>query len=420
MLPPTGPLRRLAWGALITSVGNGAWYTSWALFLTRSVGLSAAEVGLGMTIAGGLGLLLATPVGDLADRVGPREVLVALLVIQAAGSAAYLAVDGFAGFLAVACVATVADRAKSGARGALVVGLAVGGDRMHALGSIRSLNHLGWAAGAVIGAAVIGAGSREAFAALIALDALTFLGYAAFAARVPRVAPVARRPEGPRFAVLRDGPYVTLAVLMGVLSLCWGMLSAGLPLWVAGHTAAPVSIAAVVVVLNSLVIAAFQVRVTRGVETPAAAARVAVWAGSALAGSCLLFALTAGRGGAGAIGLILAGGALHVTGELLFVAASWGLSIPLMPAGMAGQYQGMFATGEASAQMVAPALMTTVVVGGGQPGWALLAAIFLVAALATVPSARWAVRTRASATRRGSPASRREPSPPAPAPRSPS
>jgi hypothetical protein len=147
---------------------------------------------------------------------------------------------------------------------------------------------------------------------------------------------------------------------------------------------------------------------------------VAVWAGSALAGSCLLFALTDGRGGGGAVGLILAGGGLHVTGELLFVAASWGLSIPLMPAGMAGQYQGMFATGEASAQMVAPALMTTVVVGGGQPGWALLAAIFLLASLATVPSARWAVRTRARAARAGSPASRAAPSPPAPAPRSPS
>jgi hypothetical protein len=406
MLPPNGPLRRLAWGALITSVGNGAWYTSWALFLTRSVGLSPAQVGAGMTIAGALGLALATPVGHLADRAGPREVFVALLAIQAAGSAAYLAVDGFAGFLAVACLTTVVDRAKGGARGALVVGLAAGQDRMRAFGSIRALNHLGWAAGAVIGALVIGVGSRTAFTALIVLDAATFAVYAAFAAGVPRVPPVAGRADGPRLTVLRDGPYLTLAALMGVLSLCWGMLSAGLPLWVAGRTAAPVWIAAVVVILNSLAIAALQVRVTRGVGSPAAAARAGVWAGSALAGSCLLFALTDGRGGSAAVALILAGGVLHVAGELLFVAASWGLSLPLMPAGAAGQYQGMFATGEATAQMVAPAVMTTVVVGGGQPGWAALAAVFLLAATATTPAARWAVRTRAPAAGPASPASR--------------
>src|SRR5215216_3650042 len=66
------PLRRLAAGTLLSAVGNGAWYTSWALFLTRSVGLSPAQVGLGMTIAGAVGLLSATPVGWLADRLGAR------------------------------------------------------------------------------------------------------------------------------------------------------------------------------------------------------------------------------------------------------------------------------------------------------------------------------------------------------------
>jgi hypothetical protein len=406
MLPPAGPLRRLAWGALITSVGNGAWYTSWALFLTRSVGLSPAQVGIGMTIAGGLGLLLATPVGHLADRVGPREVFVVLLALQAIGSAAYLAIASFGGFLAVACATTVLDRAKGGARGALIVGLAEGGDRMAAMGSIRAVDHLGWAAGAVLGAVAIGIGTRGAFAALIVLDAATFAAYALVAARVPRVAPVPRVAEGPSLVVLRDGAYVTLAVLMGLLSLCWGMLSSGLPLWVAGHTRAPVWIAAVVVILNSLTIAALQVRVARGIESPAAAARGALWAAGALAGACLLFAFTEGVGGAAAVVLILAGGVLHVAGELLYVAASWGLSMPLMPEGRAGQYQGMFATGEASAQMLAPALMTTVVVGGGQAGWAALAALFLGVGAAAPPAARRAVRTRAPAARAASRASR--------------
>src|SRR3954447_26312868 len=88
MLPPAGPLRRLAWGTLVSSVGNGAWYTSFALFLTRSVGLAPAEVGVGLTVAGVLAIVAATPLGHLADRLGAREVYAALLATQAGARAA--------------------------------------------------------------------------------------------------------------------------------------------------------------------------------------------------------------------------------------------------------------------------------------------------------------------------------------------
>jgi hypothetical protein len=108
----------------------------------------------------------------------------------------------------------------------------------------------------------------------------------------------------------------------------------------------------------------------------------------------VLFALTAGMSGAGATLMLLAAGAVHLAGELLFVAASWGLSIPLMPPDAPGQYQGMFATGQATAQMLAPALMTTLVAGWGQPGWLVLAAVFLAATAPAAPATRWALRTR--------------------------
>src|SRR5436309_1040839 len=81
--------------------------------------------------------------------------------------------------------------------------------------------------------------------------------------------------------------------------------------------------------------------------------------------------------GCGVVLVLLAAAAVHTAGELLFVAASWGLSIPLMPPDSPGEYQGVFATGEATALMAAPALMTTLVADWGQPGWLVLAAIFL-------------------------------------------
>src|SRR4051812_8256110 len=154
------PLRRLAAGTLLSAVGNGAWYTSWALFLTRSVGLSPAQVGAGMTIAGVVGLLAATPMGRLADRLGAREGVGGLLVVQGVAALAYLAVDAFPAFVATACVAEAA-RSNGGAKNALVLGLtAREDDRLPALGSLRSISHFGWAIGAVAGAVIIGVDSR--------------------------------------------------------------------------------------------------------------------------------------------------------------------------------------------------------------------------------------------------------------------
>jgi hypothetical protein len=172
------------------------------------------------------------------------------------------------------------------------------------------------------------------------------------------------------------------------------MLSSGLPLWITLHTHAPRSLSAIIIALNSMAIALFQVPVSRMLQTPREAARAALFSGVALACSCLLFAATAGGGGVLVIAVLLLAGFVHVSGELLFVAASWGLSVPLMPPEAPGEYQGVFATGEATALMVAPALVTMLVADWGQPGWLVLAAIFLVPGAATIPATTWALRSR--------------------------
>jgi hypothetical protein len=92
--------------------------------------------------------------------------------------------------------------------------------------------------------------------------------------------------------------------------------------------------------------------------------------------------------------LLLGAGAVHVTGELLFVAASWGLSVPLMPSAAPGEYQGVFSAGEATALMLAPALMTTLIASWGHPGLVCVGGDLLLPATTVVPVTRWAVRTR--------------------------
>jgi nitrate/nitrite transporter NarK len=124
------------------SSGRALFITMSAIFFTESVGLSAAKVGLGLTIAAAVALLVGVPAGRLADRVGPRTVAVTLLVgvpagrladrvgprtvavtllaARLAGTLSYLMVSEFFGFLAVATVLAVLEAAGSAAGGALI------------------------------------------------------------------------------------------------------------------------------------------------------------------------------------------------------------------------------------------------------------------------------------------------------------
>ena len=64
-----------------------------------------------------------------------------------------------------------------------------------------------------------------------------------------------------------------------------------------------------------------------------------------------------------------------------------------MPAAAAGEYAGVFTSGEAAAQTASPVIMTTVV-ALGPAGWLLLGGLFLLAASPAPALTRWALRTR--------------------------
>ncbi len=398
-------MRPLAWGGSTSAVGSGMWFTVWALFLTRRVGLPGAQAGLALTIAGIIGFLTPAPLGRLADRRGPREVYGALLAAEGVAVAGFLLCHTFLEVVLVASVTAACDQGKTGVRAALITQLASGPERLGALACLRACSHAGDAIGAGVGAVVIAIGSGTAYGGAILFNAVSYLAYAAALRGVPHVAPCAvvapgggRR--GPRRGVRRGRgsggqlPFIVLAAICGVLTLCWGLMSAGLPLWIAGHTRAPRAIAGVIILISSAAIASLQVTVSRTVTTPRSASRAALRAGLSLAVCCVLVATAAAPAALPATVLLLGGGIAHVLGELWFVAASWGLSVPLMRPDRAAEDQGIFATGEALAIMLAPALMTAVVVPGGPAAWLGLGAVFALVGASARPAAQWAVSAR--------------------------
>jgi predicted MFS family arabinose efflux permease len=185
LFPAKGAPRILAISTLINTLGNGLFYTASALFLTRSVGLSVRQVGVGLTIAGLVGLFANVPAGRLAEILGPREVLFVTNILAAAFMAAYAFVHTFAVFVVIACGELAATNASSAVRNGLIATAVAGDDRVRTRAYLRSVTNLGIGIGSALAGVALHADTRTAYLTLIIADAVTFLFAAARHAAAP-------------------------------------------------------------------------------------------------------------------------------------------------------------------------------------------------------------------------------------------
>jgi hypothetical protein len=388
---PAGPIY---FATLVASMGKGVWYTCWALYFIRSIGLTPVQLGVGMTVAGVLGLVLGSPFGYLADRLGPREVLIALAGVHALVMFAFLFVRDFWALMVLVCVMVAADRSIPGIRIALISGLATAEDRLNSVSTAQVTKETGQVVGALLGAVVLSVDTHVAYLATFLFYAVVDLVFVAVLARVPHVESLGDRKVKRQVLVLRDRPFLTITLFNGLLALNWGMLDSGVPLWLTTHTHAPPWILGVLMGGNGIVLMFLLNRVTRAGRTVAGAGRLGLWSGIALACSCVVFAATNHGSGTVVLIVLAAAATVHVVGELFFLGSGFGLSVGLTPDRAHGEYQGLFSTGQGVALMIAPGIMTALLVGWGVAGWFVLAGLYLAGGVGTVLAGRWALRTR--------------------------
>jgi MFS family permease len=400
ILPPAGAPRDLAFAQLANSVGDGAFIVTSALFFTRVVGLSTAQVGLGLTIAWLIGFLTGVPLGNLADRRGARGIAVVLALTTSASVAAFLFVRSFPLFLVAAIVYASSQTGLTAARQALLAGLVDPAERTRIRAFLQSTVNAGLAVGAALGGIALKFDTAPAYLTVFAIDALSFLIAARLIHRVPTVAVNTRVKGEPRLAVLHDRPYAVLALLNAIMLLFMPLLSLVAPLWIVTRTDAPDWVVASLLIVNTLGVTLFQVRIARSVKDLRTATRSVRYAGIAMLAACSVFAFSATRLSAATAAVVLiTAAALLTLGEMKLASGAWEISFGLAPADKQGQYQGFFGTGPAIARMLGPALLTTVVLGWGPIGWIAVGALFLGTSCATGPAVRWAARTR-TATKR--------------------
>ncbi|MDX3533068.1 hypothetical protein PV721_01515 [Streptomyces sp. MB09-01] len=107
--------------------------------------------------------------------------------------------------------------------------------------------------------------------------------------------------------------------------------------------------------------------------------------------SCSLISLSGGIPAWAAATLLLTAVVLHTVGEL-WHAAGFEVSFALAPQHATGQYLGVFGLGAGLTEASGPALLISLCITWGRPGWYVVGVLFALTGLAAPPAVRWAQR----------------------------
>ncbi|MFD6178000.1 MULTISPECIES: MFS transporter [unclassified Isoptericola] len=409
LLPRDPVARALTVSTMAFAASTGIFYTVSVLYFTRVVGLSAGTVGLGLGIAGGAGVLGSYLAGRWSDRAGAHRVQVWGLLAQALALAAYSFTSDAVSFTAVAIVVSAGRGVQSTARQALLARWFTGPERVGVRARLRVVTNVLIGLGTLAAAVALLADTAAAYRTAMVATAVLLLAAVAPLVTLPRRVPdlaarlLAEPPapqgvdgddvESPARHPLRDRTYVASVALNAVVAMQFGVMTVGVPLWVAS-TDAPTAVVSALLVVNTVLVALLQVRASRGTHDVRTAGRAVRRGAVLLAAACVLYA-AAGYGSlVAATALLLLAAVAHSLGEVVSEAGGWGMAFELADPRRAGAYQGLSQTGYALAGMAAPVVVTALPVRYGTPGWLVLGAIFVAAGVGAAGVARRAADAR--------------------------
>ena len=397
VLPPTKLERDLVWQCVLSAFATGTFLTGTAVYFTKIVDLSGAEVGLGMSIAAGITLLLQLPMGRLADRVGAKPLWALASAVEAALYFAWPLIGWMTTFVLMLSVLAIAETAGRNARNVYRIAVFPRDVRVRALAYMRAARNVGYTLGAGASGVALGVGLDAVRLIPFVTGGLLVLNAVLIAAVLPvivRQVPVADGDDPTSVAppAWRNPGFVVLSICNGVLSSNQVLLNVVVPLWLVERTDAPPALLAWLFGTNTVLAVALQVRASRVADSVDGSLRAMRWSGYAFIVSCGLIAWTHETVGWVSILLIWIGHVTITGAELWQSAADWSLTSELSDHRRLGDYQGVWGLGYQIEPIVFPALYTFLALQVGTPGWIVIAAIGVTAAVVAHPAARAAER----------------------------
>ena len=290
-------LRVMASSVAVSMAGTGMWAAARVVYLL-ALGISPAQVGAGLLVAGLVGAALAIPVGravDLyADRQGRRRATILLLGIEGVLASLFALVDGFAAFIVVACAASIAERACAAAAGTLIAE-EFGAAKVECRAALQAAINGGLCVGGLLGAMALATGSGEALRAIAVANGASYLLACVLTSRLPASGSPQPSTRDTTSDTACNTPsrrgrvparYAAFGAANALMTIHDALLPVALPLWVAGSHLVPAWSIGGALFLNSALVGVLQLPASRRVSGDAAARTAALIAGALLAVAC--------------------------------------------------------------------------------------------------------------------------------------
>jgi predicted MFS family arabinose efflux permease len=359
------------------SLSASALFTFVGIWALQRLGASETQLGLAFLLMAGSAIVTGVVGGHLSDRIGRRPMMLIgrgffCLASLGALAAGQNTIAGLAVIVATGALSSLGDAADS----AMVADLVAPDDREQAYAALRVAANMGVVLGPPIGGLLLAASWNTLFVGAACLSATSWLlAWRLIPAR-GRFTPE-RGERAERISVVfHDRPFMTL---LGGAVLAW-MVYVGfellLPISVVQHHGVDRSLWGAIAIVNPLLVALLQLRVTNATMRFAPATRMV--ASLMLMGPPFLI-----FGVSDALPIIVVVVIVFVFGEMLWVPTMQAVVADRAPAAQRGAYMGAFSATSGAAFALTP-LVGLQVLGraGDEAMWALIASIAVIGAIA--------------------------------------
>ncbi|WP_340540595.1 MFS transporter [Nocardioides sp. GXZ039] len=406
LVPPTPLSRRLATQSLLFASAEGTFVTGSAFYLKEFVGLTAPQVGLGLTIGMVASLTLAYPMGRIVDLVGPKR----MWGLGAIGSALVFGcwpfIGGFWPYVAVVLVFSVIEAAGGAGRNAYILDVMPPKERVETQAYMYSSLNVGFTLGSILsGIALAIPDDRALQWGVPTFSLVVGILNAFWIHRLPKASHDLRRESGEKAVKpttpgpLRNPGWMVLSMFKGTMWTNQVLLHTVIPLWLVYETDSPRWLLAWLFGTNTVMCIFLPAYTSRGVRNVGDALKRVGWSAGFYVLACAITLITHDTRGLFTIALVWLGHVAVTGAELAISAASWALEAELMDPERRGEYGGVAEVFQGLGSAWAPALFTFLAMQWDPGlftgvGWFVIAAIVVVAAIGMVPAGHAAARFR--------------------------
>ena len=342
-------------GVFINFLGNGLVAPFLVIYLHFGRGIPLGLAGSAVSLGGVTAVASGLVAGALADRVGPRNILVAAMISNAAAYLLYTQVTVPWQAFAVGLMVGFGTGSYGPSSQNMIASLVDAAKRQAAFAQNRVTSVVGLGAGGAIGGIIASAG-LSGYLRLLVFDSVTFLLFAALMLLLPSGrAAIKAVATGGYAAVMRDRAFVWLvAVNIAMVAAGIAPMLVLLPAFAKIQTHTGEAAIGAIYALNTLTIVAAQLPITK---LTAALPRMLILRGAAglwIVSWLVCLAAGASLRAPAAIVVIAMAVVVYAVGECLYSSVMLPTAVALAPGELRGRYLGAMGLAWQSGFLIGP------------------------------------------------------------------